>query len=190
MKQCITCSKPLRRDNTHGYCRAHRQFYIASYNKRYREQNRDKLIEYSAKYYNDNREEMKAINRIANKEYYKNNKPKKRQYERNKRKSSIEFKIKVNLRNRLYQAIKNDYKLGSAVKDLGCSIQDFKLYIESKWLPDMNWDNWSIHGWHIDHIIPLNSFDLTNREKLLKAVHYTNLQPLWAKDNISKSYKI
>lgn len=86
-------------------------------------------------------------------------------------------------------AIKNDYKAGSAVKDLGCSIQEFKIYIESKFLPGMTWDNWGINTWHLDHIISLSSFDLTIREELLKAVHYTNLQPLWAKDNIKKSNK-
>jgi hypothetical protein len=51
----------------------------------------------------------------------------------------------------------------------------------------MSWDNWGTHGWHIDHIIPLSSFDLTDREQFLKACHYTNLQPLWAADNIRKS---
>ena len=50
--------------------------------------------------------------------------------------------------------------------------------------------NWGVHGWHIDHITPLSSFDLTCREQFLKVCHYTNLQPLWAKDNFSKGCKI
>lgn len=93
------------------------------------------------------------------------------------------------LRSRLYLAIKNNQKAGSAVGDLGCSIQEFRLYMESKFQPGMTWDNWSINGWHIDHILPLSNFDLTKREELLKACHYTNMQPLWSQDNWSKGDK-
>ena len=104
--------------------------------------------------------------------------------------SDINYLLKCKLRTRLNSAIKGNYKSGSAVSDLGCSIEDFKKYLESKFQDDMSWDNYNKHGWHIDHIIPLSSFDLTDREQLLKACHYTNLQPLWAKDNLSKSNKI
>ena len=54
----------------------------------------------------------------------------------------------------------------------------------------MNWKGWSVRGWHIDHIIPLVSFDLTDRKQFLKACHYTNLQPLWAEENLRKGAKI
>ena len=91
------------------------------------------------------------------------------------------------MRNRLRCAIKGNFKSGSAVKDLGCSIDELKTYLESKFKPGMYWDNWSYDGWHIDHIKPLASFDLTDRKQLLEACHYTNLQPLWAKDNLIKS---
>jgi hypothetical protein len=60
------------------------------------------------------------------------------------------------------------------------------MHLESKFQYGMNWDNWSFEGWHIDHIVPLASFDLTDRKQLLLACHYTNLQPLWAIDNFSK----
>jgi hypothetical protein len=90
-----------------------------------------------------------------------------------------------NLRKRLNFAIKNNQKSGSAVKDLGCTVQELKIYLESKFTEGMSWDNYG--KWHIDHIIPLNSFDLSDLEQLKKACHYTNLQPLWAEANLAKS---
>lgn len=104
----------------------------------------------------------------------------KREY--NKKRKAIDpgYKLSMLLRSRLCKAIKRDQKSGSAVHDLGCSIADLRTYLESLWQPGMDWDNWSLKGWHIDHIVPLASFDLTNREQFLKACHYTNLQPLWA----------
>jgi hypothetical protein len=84
-------------------------------------------------------------------------------------------------------ALKRGTKTGSAVSDLGCSIEELKKYIETKFLEGMTWENYG--KWHIDHIIPLSKFNLSDREELLKAVNYTNLQPLWAEDNMKKSNK-
>ena len=78
------------------------------------------------------------------------------------------------LRRRLHDALKNNQKRGSAVKDLGCSVQELKKYLESKFQEGMSWDNWNYKGWHIDHIKPLASFNLTDRNQLLQACHYTN----------------
>ena len=93
-----------------------------------------------------------------------------------------QFRLAQVLRCRLGVSLKS----GSAVRDLGCSVSDLKVYLEKQFQPGMTWANWSMDGWHIDHIVPLASFDLTDREQFLKACHYTNLQPLWAKDNLSK----
>lgn len=98
-------------------------------------------------------------------------------------------RIKHSLRSRLNHAINKDLKTGSAVDDLGCTIDELKLYLESKFSAGMTWNNWSRDGWHIDHIIPLSSFDLTDSEQLKKAIHYTNLQPLWAEENCKKDPK-
>lgn len=70
-----------------------------------------------------------------------------------------------------------------------CSFEELKAYIESKFLPDMTWENRGLYGWHIDHIIPLSVFDLTDETQIYKACHYTNLQPMWAKDNLAKGNK-
>ena len=93
------------------------------------------------------------------------------------------------LRKRIYSALKNNARRGSAVRDLGCSILQFRSYIENQFEEGMNWDNYGkLHGrWQLDHIRPLSSFDLTNRDQFLQAVHYTNYQPMWAEDNLAKS---
>ena len=96
-----------------------------------------------------------------------------------------DFRLKILLRTRVNRALKNNQKAGSAVRDLGCSIEELKLHLEKQFQPEMTWENQG--QWHIDHIIPLCFFDLTNREQFLKACHYTNLQPLWAFDNLVKS---
>jgi len=126
---------------------------------------------------------------IACKQYRNTNRIKINEYRKCRRERDINYKLANNLRYRLNKAIKGNYKSGSAVKDLGCSIEEFKQYIESLFQPGMFWDNWSRDGWHIDHIVPLSSFDLTDREQFLKACHYTNLQPLWANENQRKGSK-
>ena len=88
------------------------------------------------------------------------------------------------------QAIKGNSKQGSAIKLLGCSISELKFYLEGKFQEGMSWDNWKSDGWHIDHAIPLAYYDLQDKNQLALACHYTNLQPLWAKENISKGAKI
>lgn len=94
--------------------------------------------------------------------------------------------IAKNLRDRLRRSLKREAKRGSAVRDLGCSIEFLKRHLESLFKPGMSWENYGRKGWHIDHIRPLARFDLTDRNQLLQAVHYTNLQPLWWYENLHK----
>lgn len=70
---------------------------------------------------------------------------------------------------------------------LGCDINFLRGHLESKFQKGMTWENYNHKGWHMDHIIPCAVFDMTNEEEQRVCFHYTNLQPLWAKDNISKS---
>ena len=80
-------------------------------------------------------------------------------------------------------------KITSHIKELGCSIEELKLYLEKQFQIGMTWENWNNTGWHIDHIKPLSKFNLTDINQIKEACHYTNLQPLWAKDNILKGNK-
>jgi hypothetical protein len=101
------------------------------------------------------------------------------------------FKLSAILRARIHCALKRQElnKQQSVIKTLGCTLLEFKNHIETLWQPGMTWENHKHDGWHIDHIKPLSSFDLTDPEQFKQANHYTNLQPLWAFDNISKHNK-
>lgn len=105
------------------------------------------------------------------------------------------FRIKTNLRARIHRILRAK-KSQKTMELTGCSSEFLKGYLESKFTEGMNWSNYGLFGWHIDHIIPLASFSfytnegLENTEEMKRAMHYTNLQPLWAKDNISKGDKI
>lgn len=129
------------------------------------------------------------------KQYYKEHKKEiiesKRIYSKNRSKVDIEYKLKRQLRIRLNQAIKDNYKTGSAVSDLGCSISELKIHLESKFQDGMTWENWGNKEgcWSIDHIIPLSRFKLSNRNEYIKACNYMNLQPLWHIDNLIKGDK-
>jgi hypothetical protein len=76
------------------------------------------------------------------------------------------------------------------VQLLGCDWLHFVAHIEAQFQPGMTWQNHGQSGWHFDHIVPLSAFDLTDEEQLRKGCHYTNVQPLWAADNIRKGGKV
>jgi len=121
------------------------------------------------------------------KQYTKDNRKRLTDNKKVKYDNDLGFKLKETLRTRLAKAIRRNTKTGSAVKDLGCSINDLKTYLESKFQSEMTWDNYG--KWHIDHIRPLSAFDLTDDKQFKQACHYSNLQPLWAKDNLIKRDK-
>jgi hypothetical protein len=108
--------------------------------------------------------------------------------------ANIQHRISLNLRVRLWSALKrnkrNTVKYYKFNEYIGCSLESLVLHIESKFSEGMSWGNYKIDGWHIDHILPCDSFDLTKPDEQLRCFHYTNLQPMWAADNIKKSNKL
>jgi len=153
--------------------------------KKYYVKNKDKILEKAKEYYIQSKD--KILEKA--KEYYIQNKSKKRGYEARKYKEDEQFKLAHLLRRRLRISIKEKNETISAVRLLSCTIKEVCIYIENRFQEGMNWNNWSVHGWHIDHITPLSSFNLIDPEQAAKACHYTNLQPMWAKDNLSKGSK-
>ena len=143
--------------------------------KKWRQDNKDKIAEYKKQYWQNNKEELSEKhkqywqeNKEQKKQYYQENKEHYNQYYKNRKKNDIQYKLSCRLRIRIHSAIKNNQKAGSAVKDLGCSVAELKIHLESQFDPGMTWDNWSVEGWHIDHRIPVSSFDFTNEEEITK----------------------
>lgn len=152
--------------------------------KSYHIKNQDKILAYQREYRKNNQD-------IIRKGWEKRNTKR-----RERIANDVNFKIACNLRTRLYGALryKNpSSRSGSAVRDLGCSIPDLKQWFEQQFYPHpetgkaMTWRNYSYRGWHIDHIVPLNQFDLTDKKQFLKACHWFNLRPLWGIENMSRN---
>lgn len=111
-----------------------------------------------------------------------------RKYEKSRKEKDPEFKLVLAIRSRFRSAFARGCKKGSAVKMLGCTMTELRAHLEAKFHPGMTWENYG--EWHIDHIRPLASFDLGDPEQAKVACHYTNLQPLWAVENLQKGARI
>lgn len=177
---------------------------LRKFQKSYREKHKEKLKALNAKYLVDNKEAIRA----QRKAYRDSNKDKLKaqrkatwkkhgkkysashyKWKVKKLKTDVNFKLRETIRSRIAMAIKGKAKRGSAIKLLGCSIEHFKQHIESQFKAGMTWDNWSLRGWHLDHIKPIKDFDLTDLNQLAEVCHYTNLRPLWAVDNLAKRFE-
>ncbi len=180
---------------------------------KYRLQNKEKLREISIKYKIDNPDKIKQfylknkdkikeqvkqyklqngdVIRGKNKKYRLQNIKKintyHREYRKIRRKNDLGFKLRHYLSTRIWFAIKQSKKTIKTMDLVGCSLDYLKDYLECQFDDEMSWTNYG--AWHIDHIIPCASFDLTNEEEQRKCFHYSNLQPLWASDNFSKGAK-
>jgi len=177
---------------------------IKQYLKKWRLKNKEKIKQYTKKYHLKNKEKLKKLKSVAQKKYYQKNKEYYKSYnynyycsnklEINKKtnikqveryKTDSNYRITKILRRRVYDFVKN--KKFKTMELLGCSIEKLWEHLESKFQPGMTREN---HGkWHIDHIRPCISFNLTDLEQQKICFHYTNLQPLWAEDNLKKGAK-
>ena len=149
--------------------------------KQYRIKNKSKIKKYKKRYGEQNKEHLLECRKI---------------WMKNKRKTDVRYKLTCNLRKRIYSAVKENSKSKRTVKLIGCSIDKLKQHLEKQFKLRMTWDNYG-HGWngggmkewHIDHIKPCCSFNLSKANEQKKCFNYKNLQPLWAKENLKKSKK-
>ena len=158
------------------------------YMKKYRTEHQEDILKTTKKYCLINREKIlknKKKYRKAHKEEIDNYRKK---YEYRKRKIDVNFRIKHNLRNRILKIFKNINRSKSTGKLVGCSIEFLKQYLEKQFKPGMSWSNYG--KWHVDHKIPCCTFNLSKPSEQKKCFHYTNLQPLWAEENLKKARKL
>lgn len=208
MKLCSDCNleKPLldfyKNKNSKGGYERRCKLCQCIYAKNYQLKNKDKIKERRAEYYIENKEEIKT--KVSN--YRKNNSEKvkksshlkyiknktrinewSKEYMKQRRSLDSFFKLKGNLRHRLNMALRaKSWKKESSFKNyIGCDRDILLKHLESQFKENMNWENYG--KWHIDHIVPLSS--AKTEKELYKLCHYTNLQPLWAIDNILKANK-
>jgi hypothetical protein len=159
---------------------------LLDYQKKYKQDNLDKVSERRKKYYNINKKEILYKNKI----YRKNTKNIRNIYESNKKKNNTVYSLLCGMRSRLCNYLKsnNITKKNKTFDIVGCTPEFLKEHLENKFTEGMSWENHDLYGWHIDHIIPLSS--AKTEEEIYKLCHYSNLQPLWAGDNLSKGNKV
>ena len=193
------------------------------YKKQYYLKNKEKILQKGQKYWKKNKDKLSKQNKIwrdthkkycsdyslkyrknhklqiaqKDKEYAQKHKLKKKQYLHNYLRlrllRDLNFKLRKNLRTRIWKVLNENTKSAHTSELLGCSIEFLKKHLESLFKPGMSWDNygtgWNGKGmreWHVDHIEPCASFDLSKPSEQRKCFHYTNLQPLWAEENRKK----
>jgi hypothetical protein len=154
--------------------------------------------EVRGKWLENNKDNLKQYNKEYNKEYREKNKDTLREKYKERLRVDEQTRVKHYLRSRMNATIRNGYEKAYKLKGkrlpshklLGCSWEKVKDHLESLFKEGMSWENHGRKGWHIDHIIPCASFDLTKIEEQKKCFHYTNLQPLWWWENLEKGDKI
>jgi hypothetical protein len=163
-RYCTTCQKESGKEYYHTSGRKDSDYY-----KTYRDQNKEYFNQYSNFHYH------------TKKELY-------REWNRTKYQTDLGFKLRHVTAARISQALKTyqTLKKDRTIEYLGCTMDEYTQYLEQMFTPDMNWDNYGEY-WEIDHIKPIDAFDLNEEEQLYEAFKYTNTQPLKKEDNREKS---
>ena len=190
---CTKCKKP-KDLLTSVWCKECRKKYLL--------ENQDRVITYRRQYAIDNKEEI-AIRikkfRINNDAHFKSQSKKYRNapgyrekrniQDRERKKRDPMYRIRVNLHVRLWFFLRALKKSTRTMELVGCDLEFLKKHLESQFDEKMTWDNYGTY-WHIDHLRPCKSFNLLDPEQQKKCFHWTNLQPLEGKENMSKGAKL
>jgi hypothetical protein len=162
---------------------------IAAKVKEYNKCNREKKTKQQREYRRKNPEKVKECKRVWNAKNHDKILEQQKERISRWRKENPVYIIKANLRGKMNKVVKRGTKSAHTLELLGCTAEELKVYIENLFSEGMTWDNYNFDTWHIDHIRPCASFDLTDPEQQRECFNYKNLQPLWAKDNLRKGTK-
>ena len=196
-KERLAYSKAYNEKN-----REKRHVYMRAYLRKWRERNKERKQLMDKKYYKDNKKRCLLQARkwvIANMEKRRNISHRYLVKNREEIYRKIRYYNRTNSQRKLYRNLsrrihhlmtdQNVAKSATSIVLTGISMNGLKNYIEKQFKPGMTWTNYGRNGWHIDHIKPCASFDLSNPKQQKQCFRYTNLQPLWAFDNLSKGSK-
>lgn len=164
------CEFNVNKSRPNGY-RAECRECTRIITKKYKEKNKLKIKESNKKFL------------IENPDYYN-------QYRRDRFNNDLQYRLLCNVRCRIVKYLKTKklIKNNKTIDIIGCTPEELKSHLESQFLDNMSWENHGLYGWHIDHKIPLSS--AKTEKEIYELCHYSNLQPLWAEDNLKKSNKI
>lgn len=183
----------------------------AAYDKLYREKHRDKRRDYK-------REPSRLIrwNKLRNQRYrerhpspvwqtpeqrlekrraagraaQKKRRSKTREHNKARRHRDPAYRLTINMRRRVHDMLSKGLKSAATFELVGCTPKQLKEYLESLFTAGMSWENYAYYGWHVDHKTPLAAYDMTDPAQQRIAFHYSNLQPLWWRDNLTKNAKL
>jgi hypothetical protein len=179
------CCKSCESERTKAYKTAN----LEQVRTRYREANKkraEQKREYDKNYVQNNKE----IVALTQKRYWSKpeNRERKARLQRERAQADVHARLVMRYRCRVHHALKHNRKSQPTAELIGCSVAELKSHLENQFQPGMSWDNYG--DWHVDHIKPCASFDLSKPEQQQQCFHYSNLQPLWGRDNLLKSDKV
>lgn len=176
--------KKQQKKSQKKYYKTHKRKYYKKYFQQYYLVHKEKLLKKIREYHQNHREKLRKYN----KKYLQMHRKERNKYIQ-KYFQNTTNRIVASLRTRVRQSLKRNSKISTTMKLMGCSIQKLRKHLENQFKRGMTWNNYGYYGWHIDHIIPCSKFDLSKPKEQRKCFHYSNLQPLWATENLSKGRK-
>ena len=178
----LFCNKSNEKDGRHRYCKecqkSDASVYYHSYGRK------------ESEYYKEYRDKNKEYFNEYTKSYYQSNKELYRKWHKNKYHTDLGYKLRHVISSRISHALRfyNTIKQNRTIEYLGCSLNEYVIFLENKFDANMNWDNYGEY-WEIDHIKPISLFDLTIEDNMYKCFNYINTQPLEKIENKIKSNK-